>query len=165
MAFQLDVLVTLSVLDRLVDTDPKSSAEAPLTRAESVRRLRIAVRRDLEWLLNSRRIAVPPDPGLLELNRSVYVYGLPDISSIRIADRAEQAKLLSAIERAVQIFEPRLTDVRVIPIKDESKKSIQRMDFRIEGMLLMDPAPVHISFDTTLDGVNQNYRIKSDGID
>lgn len=165
MAFQLDVLVTLSVLDRLVDTDPKNSAEAPLTRAESVRRLRIAVKRDLEWLLNARRVAVPPDPGLVELNRSVYAFGLPDISSIRVADRSEQAKLLSSIEKAVQIFEPRLTDVRIIPIRDESKKSIQRLDFRIEGLLLMDPAPVHISFDTSLDAVNQNYRIKSDGMD
>ena len=165
MAFQLDVLVTLSVLDRLVDSDPKNSTEAPLTRAESVRRLRIAVRRDLEWLLNSRRIAIAPDPALSELNRSVYVYGLPDIASVRIADRAEQARLLAAIEKSVQIFEPRLTNVRIIPVIDESKKSIQRMDFRIEGLLLMDPAPVHISFDTTLDAVNQNYRIKSDGMD
>lgn len=165
MAFQLDVLVTLSVLDRLVDSDPKNSTEAPLTRAESVRRLRIAVRRDLEWLLNSRRIAIPPDAALSELNRSVYVYGLPDIASVRIADRAEQARLLAAIEKSVQIFEPRLTNVRIIPVIDESKKSIQRMDFRIEGLLLMDPAPVHISFDTTLDAVNQNYRIKSDGMD
>lgn len=165
MAFQLDVLVTLSVLDRLVDTEPKNNAEAPLTRAESVRRLRVAVRRDLEWLLNSRRVAIPPDIALTELNKSVYIYGLPDISSIRLSDRAEQAKLLAAIEKTVQIFEPRLTDVRVIPILDTSKRSIQRLDFRIEGLLMMDPAPEHISFDTTLDAVNQNYRVKSDGVD
>ena len=165
MAFQLDVLVTLSVLDRLVDTDPQNSSEAPLTRAESVRRLRIAVRRDLEWLLNSRRIAIPPDPALIEVNRSTYVYGLPDISSVSLSNRTEQSKLLAAIERTIQIFEPRLTDVRIIPVKDDSKNSIQRLDFRIEGLLLMDPAPVHITFDTTLDGINQNYRIKSDGLD
>lgn len=165
MAFQLDVLVTLSVLDRLVDTDPRNNSEAPLTRAESVRRLRAAVRRDLEWLLNSRRVAVPPDTALIEVNQSVYVYGLPDVSSIRLSDRAEQARLLAAIERTIQIFEPRLSDVRVIPLKDDSKKSIQRLDFRIEGLLVMDPAPEHISFDTTLDAVNQNYRVKSDGVD
>ncbi len=165
MAFQLDVLVTLSVLDRLVDTEPNNAAEAPLTRAESVRRLRAAVRRDLEWLLNSRRVAIPPDAALTELGKSLYVFGLPDISSIRLSDRAEQAKLLAAIEKTVQIFEPRLTDVRVIPILDNSKRSIQRLDFRIEGLLMMDPAPEHISFDTTLDAVNQNYRVKSDGVD
>ena len=165
MAFQLDVLITLSVFDRLIDNDPRNSSEAALTRAESLRRLRIAVRRDLEWLLNSRRIATPPDPALVELNRSAYVYGLPDVSSIRIGDKREQLKLLASIEKSIQIFEPRLTDVRVIPLVDESKKSIQRLDFRIEGLLLMDPAPEHVSFDTTLDAVNQNYRIKSDGME
>lgn len=165
MAFQLDVLVTLSVVDRLIDTDPRNQAEAPLTRAESVRRLRAAVRRDLEWLLNSRRIAVPPDLALTELNKSVYVYGLPDISSVRLSERAEQQRLLLAIEKTIQIFEPRLSDVRVIPMLDTSKKAIQRLDFRIEGLLLMDPAPEHITFDTTLDAVNQNYKIKTDGAD
>lgn len=165
MAFQLDVLVSLSVLDRLVDLDPRNAHEAAPTRAESVRRLRASVRRDLEWLLNSRRIAVPPDPGLTELNRSAYVFGLPDISSVSLSNNAEQERLLAAIERTVQIFEPRLADVRIIPMKDESKQSIQRLDFRIDGMLLMDPSPEHISFDTTLDGVSQAYIIKSEGVD
>ena len=104
MAFQLDVLVTLSVLDRLIDTDPKNTAEAPLTRGESVRRLRAAVRRDLEWLLNSRRIAVAPDAALTELNQSAYVFGLPDISSIQLSSHFEQNKLLASIERAIEIF-------------------------------------------------------------
>lgn len=164
MAFQLDVQVTLSVLERLIDTEPKTSVEAPMTRAETVRRLRMAVRRDMEWLLNSRRIAVPPDPELLELNRSVYVYGLPDLSTVSLASHAEQTRLLAAIERAIRIYEPRLIDVRVLPAETE-RKYIQRLDFRIEGMLLMDPAPEHVSFDTTLDGVSQNYRVKTDGGD
>lgn len=165
MAFQLDVLVTLSVLDRLVDTDPRNSQEAPLTRAESVRRLRAAVRRDLEWLLNSRRIAVPPDAALAELNKSVYIYGLPDISSIHLADLNEQARLLAAIEKTIQVFEPRLRDVRVIPILDSSQKAIQRLDFRIEALLDMDPAPEHITFDTTLDAINQSYRVRAEGVE
>jgi type VI secretion system protein ImpF len=64
VAFQLDVQVTISVFDRLIDNDPRTSVEAAPTRAETVRRLRAAVRRDIEWLLNSRRIAVPPDEEL-----------------------------------------------------------------------------------------------------
>jgi type VI secretion system protein ImpF len=165
VAFQLDVLVTLSVLDRLVDTDPRNAREAPLTRAESVRRLRAAVRRDLEWLLNSRRVAAAPDPALIELNQSLYVYGLPDISSIHLADLNEQARLLAAIERTIQIFEPRLRDVRVTPMLDDSKKAIQRLDFRIDALLDMDPAPEHITFDTTLDAVSQNYRVRAEGVE
>ncbi len=163
MAFQLDVLVSQSILDRLIDLDPRNAQEAAPTRAESVRRLRAAVRRDLEWLLNSRRIAVAPDAALIELNKSAYVFGLPDISSVSLSNTAEQERLLIAIERTVQIFEPRLADVRVIPLKNESKKAIQRLDFRIEGMLLMDPSPEHISFDTTLDAVSQAYIVRAEG--
>ena len=40
-----DAAVTLSVFDRLIDADPRSSSEVPLTRAQSVRTLRDAVRR------------------------------------------------------------------------------------------------------------------------
>jgi len=165
VAFQLDVQVTLSVLDRLVDLDPRSSTEASLSRSETVRRLKAAVRRDMEWLLNSRRIALPPDLALQELNQSVYVYGLPDLSSVSLASYAEQDLLLKSIEKALRIFEPRLINVEVTQIKDEAKKYIQRLDFKIEGLLMMDLAPEAISFDTSLDGVSQNYRVKSDASD
>ena len=47
--------VTQSVLDRLIDREPASRSEAALTRAQSVRQLKVSLRRDLEWLLNSRR--------------------------------------------------------------------------------------------------------------
>jgi len=50
--------ITLSVLDRLIDREPELSQEPGLSRAQSVRILRAAVRRDLESLLNTRRIAV-----------------------------------------------------------------------------------------------------------
>lgn len=165
MAFQLDVQVTLSVMDRLIDTDPRTSVEAPLTRAEAVRRLKASVRRDLEWLLNSRRVAVAPDTALHELNHSAYVFGLPDLSTVGLANPSEQNRLLASIEKALRIFEPRLTDVKVSLVKDDDKQYIQRLDFKIEGLLLMDPAPEQISFDTTLDGVSQSYRIRSDGAD
>jgi type VI secretion system protein ImpF len=163
MAFQIDVQVTLSVFDRLVDLEPRSNVEAPLTRAESVRRLRIAVRRDLEWLLNSRRVAVPPDPALAQLNESVYTYGIPDITSIGIASPHERSRLLGEIRRAIQLYEPRLTDVKVSLLDDDELHRFQRLDFRIEALLVMDPAPEAIRFDTTLDAVNQSYRIRTEG--
>ena len=53
---QGNITVTLSVLDRLIDLEPKAAVEAPLTRSQSVRLLKAAVHRDLEWLLNTRRI-------------------------------------------------------------------------------------------------------------
>ena len=62
-----ETTITISVLDRLIDLEPDSRMENPLSRSQSVRLLKSAVRRDLEWLLNSRRICEPPDEGLKEL--------------------------------------------------------------------------------------------------
>ena len=59
-----ETTITISVLDRLIDLEPESRAENQLSRSQSLRLVKAAVRRDLEWLLNSRRIADPPDENL-----------------------------------------------------------------------------------------------------
>jgi len=154
--------VTLSVLDRLTDADPKSpTAEAPLTRAESVRALRSGVRRDLEWLLNTRRNPDDPGSALSETENSLYNYGLPDFSAYSIASLKDQTKLVRVLQAAVKVFEPRLANIRVVPI-EINPKGMRTLRIRIEGLLLMDPAPEHISFDTTLQLTTGDFRIKDD---
>jgi type VI secretion system protein ImpF len=147
---QSDATVTLSVLERLIDHQPENSAEAPLSRAQSVRELRKAVRRDLEWLLNTRRNVDDPGDTLSELSNSLYVFGLPDFSSFSVSSPADQARLHRDILAAIKLFEPRLTNVRVIPIEDTST-GMQRVRLRIDAMLVMDPAPEPISFDTLIE--------------
>jgi len=159
---QSNSAVTLSVLDRLMDEDPKSpSVEAPLTRAESVRALRAGVRRDLEWLLNTRRNPDEPGTALVETQKSVFTYGLPDFSTYAIASPQDQAKLVRVLQAAVKLFEPRLANVRVVPI-EISPKGLRTMRIRIEGLLLMDPAPEHVSFDTMLQLTTGDFRVKDD---
>jgi len=147
---QGDVTVTLSVLDRLIDREPKSQTEAPLTRSLSVRQMRAAVRRDLEMLLNTRRIADEPNESLREVNRSVYMYGLPDLSTYNINIPSDQSKLIRQIQADLKLFEPRLANVRVIPLEQPSN-GMQEFRIRIEGLLLMDPSPEPISFDTVIE--------------
>ncbi len=144
-----DITVTLSVLDRLIDREPKAQTEAPLTRSQSVRILKAAVQRDLEWLLNTRRIFQEPDESLKEVNRSLYMYGLPDFSQYTMASVQDQAKLLKQLLATVKMFEPRLGNVRIVPI-ETTESGIQQFRLRIEAMLLMDPAPEPVSFDTVI---------------
>jgi len=144
---RLDLTVTLSVLDRLIDREPKSEVEAPLGRAQSERMLKAAVQRDLEWLLNTRRIFEEPDESLKEVNRSVYNFGLPDFSQYTMVSAGDQSKLLRQVVTAIKAFEPRLANVRVIPMESAV---IQQFHVRIEGMLLMDPSPQPVSFDTVI---------------
>jgi type VI secretion system protein ImpF len=145
-----ETTITISALDRLIDLEPDNSMENPLSRSQSVRLLKNAVRRDLEWLLNSRRIADPPDEGLKELNRSAYVYGLPDLSSLTMASTADKNRLVRQILSAINLFEPRLMNVRLVMVEtpDASKKDVR---LRIEAMLRMDPVPEPVSFDTVIE--------------
>jgi type VI secretion system protein ImpF len=154
--------VTLSVLDRLLDNDPDISVEAIPTRSQSVRQLKDALRRDLEWLLNSRRIAIPPDESLKELQRSTYVYGLPDFSAYSLGSIKDRVKLVRFLQATVKIFEPRLANVRVAPIEDTTPGT-RTLRFRIEGMLVMDPAPEHVSFDTVLELTSGQYEVQGAG--
>src|SRR5271155_2170868 len=112
-----ETTITVSVLDRLIDLEPDNRMENPLSRSQSVRLLKNAVRRDLEWLLNSRRICDPPDEALKEVNRSTYVYGLPDLSSLTMAASGDRNRLTRQILATINLFEPRLANVRLVVVE------------------------------------------------
>jgi type VI secretion system protein ImpF len=157
-----DLPVTLSILDRLTDFEPRDSQEPRPTRAQSVRRLKEGLCRDLEWLLNSRRIAEAVEDKFKELPNSVFWYGLPDFSSYSLASQKDQSRLLRVLQSAVKAFEPRLVNVRISSIEAATYGS-RTLRFRIEGLLMMDPAPEHVSFDTALELTSGEYKVKRDG--
>jgi type VI secretion system protein ImpF len=153
-----ETTITLPVLDRLIDADPQSRVENPPSRSQAVRALKGAVRRDLEWLLNSRRICEPPDEALEQVNRSGYVYGLPDLSALTMATAADRNRLVRQILDTIKLFEPRLTNVRLVMVEtpDAAKKDVR---LRIEAMLRMDPVPEPVSFDTVIELKSGNCRL------
>jgi len=148
----------LSVLDRLIDQEPERKLEPPLTRARSLRELKAALRRDLEWLLNTRRTIEESPASLKELERSLYNYGLPDVSSLYLRSSNDQGTLLKAIRVAINYFEPRLLNIKVAlePAADDTRV----IRFSIEGLLRMDPAPEHVFFDTMLEPMSGQYQVK-----
>ncbi|HXP84554.1 MAG TPA: type VI secretion system baseplate subunit TssE [Bryobacteraceae bacterium] len=160
MARPDELVVTPSVLDRLIDMEPRQAEDSPSTRAQSVRRLRLAVRRDLEWLLNTRRNPDEAPESLAELSQSVYNYGLPDFSAVSLNSPKDRDWLLVEVERTVALFEPRLKDVRVTLLDTPGVNRV--LHFQIEGMLQMDPAPEQVSFDTVLQLTNGEYQIRGD---
>ena len=140
--------VTLSVLDRLLDFEPRESRESPKSQAATLADLRAAVRRDLEWLLNTRTMLDPAESELEEARRSVAFYGLPDFTGIGASSNYVQKRLVDSLETALSFFEPRFLDVKVTlePI-DELERQLR---FRIEARLDVDPAPVPIAFDSVM---------------
>ena len=150
----------LPVLDRLLDDEPKMKSEGPMTRSVSLARLKTAVRRDLENLLNTRRTPDSIPEGSVEILRSVYYYGLPDITSMPANFLYEQTKLLQAIETAVKTFEGRLDGVRVSVVPAAGMSRVLR--FAIDGMLRIDPLPEHVVYDASIELTSLEIQISGE---
>jgi type VI secretion system protein ImpF len=148
-----ETLITQSVLDRLMTVE-----EWPATRAQSLRFYKDSLRRDLEWLLNTRQPPMPKLQSYSAAKATVINYGLPDITSLGLMSAADHRTLRLAIELCLKTFEPRLTDVHVT--LEESDTVDRRLRFHIEGNMKLDPAPEEITFDTVLELASGEYKVK-----
>ncbi len=154
-----DIAVTPSLIDRLIDLEPANSADPASTRSQSVRQLKMALRRDLEWLLNTRRIPEEAPQAYELVSHSLYHYGLPDVTSLSLNSPRDKNRLLRTIEQTLADFEPRLADVRVRAV-DDGSGAPRVLRFQIEGLLKMDPAPEQIFFDTLLQLSTGDCQVK-----
>jgi len=135
------------VLDRLIDYEPELTQEPLMSRSKSLRQLKQSMKRDLEWLLNTRKVAdLPAD--LKEVNSSVAAYGLPDFTGVNVKSSIDQEQMRRDLEKVIRTFEPRLEDVTVVlePLR-ETERALR---FRIDARLKVEPAPEPITFDTVL---------------
>lgn len=151
-----------SVLDRLVDHEPAANVEGPTSLAESVRRAKAGLRRDLEWLLNTRRTAIRVPEAYEELRRSVFWFGLPDFSALSHDSPEDRVTLTRAIQRAITVFEPRLADVRVRLAEDDAPAHRRELRFVIEGTFLLDPQPERVAYDAVMDLGKGEYVLRGD---
>ena len=159
---KLERTVQQSVLDRLVDDEPRLAGDPTLTWADSVRELKVALRRDLEWLLNTRRVPQAPPASCDELRHSLYQYGLPDFSARHRDAPGTAAQLAREVEEAIALFEPRLAGARV-PLADTTQGGDRRLHFVIEALLRLDPTPERVVFDTVLDIAKHQFEVQPGG--
>ena len=156
---ELDRPVQQSVLDRLIDGEPGVTTERLPTRADSLEALKQSLRRDLEWLLNTRRELVDIPETLEETRRSALRYGLPDVTSM--ARGAESnSRLARAVEEAIALFEPRLMRVQVtLAAVVAEGASRSELRFVVEAVLRLDPSPERVVFDTVLELAKGEYQV------
>lgn len=151
--------IGLSVLDRLIDEDLRIP-EKLLTRSESLRKLRQAVRRDLEWLLNTRH-PVTAAPKESQLADSLYMYGIPDITSLSARSLEDQETLLQAMQETIARFEPRIANPRVTLAPEQDEK-IPVLRFVIEGLLRVDPSPEQIAFGAVVELASGECKVQGE---
>lgn len=152
-----DLNITPSILDRLVDYEPRVQTEPPKSRLQNLRELKQSVRRDIECLLNARISHYDVDETLEEVRHSIVYYGLPDFTAVSAKDPNEQLRMTEAIEKAIEIFEPRFIGLKVHlePVDNLDK----RLKFRIEADLNIEPTPEPVVFDTVLQSGNGEFSV------
>jgi type VI secretion system protein ImpF len=160
---EIERTVQPSLIDRLTDEDTRASVDSRTTYAESLRQFKLSVQRDLEWLLNTRRIPEPPPGDLEQLDKSLYNYGVPDITSMSRDSVASRKRLLRQVEDALALFEPRLADVRISLVEMDSEDRRRELRFVVEATLRLDPTPEQVMFDTVLQFSSGQYAIEGGG--
>lgn len=143
------LFITPSVLDRLLDDQPREQVEGPLQLSYDVNRLKRSVARDLEALLNSRSVDLDDDiERYPQARQSVIDFGITDLSSLSLLDPGDRAYLRDKIRITVERHEPRLGKVRVS--LDAPAGNERMLRFRVDALLKVLPTRPPVSFDATL---------------
>jgi type VI secretion system protein ImpF len=110
-------------------------------------------------MLNSRREALEELPeDFEEVRRSLVNYGLPDFTSYSLSSPTDRDRIQRVLEHAIAAFERRLDRVRVR--LEEPREHDKAMRFHVEALLRVDPTPEPVAFDTVLQLLTQEYRVK-----
>jgi type VI secretion system protein ImpF len=145
-----------SLLDRLTDDNPGVKQESRDKRIMSMRQLRAAVLRDLEFLLNASG-----QPRFEEIHQFPYVaksvinYGIPDMTGLTTSG-ITPGQLERVVIEAIHHFEPRIVrdglSVRAIA-KESSwgQETDQKFEFEITGDFCPLPMPESLYVRTEVD--------------
>lgn len=146
-----------SILDRLLDDEPKNSSDATDAKRVNIFLFKAALARDLECLLNSRCIDVDAliDQYPLAKN-SVIGYGIQDLSSLSLLDPSHRAFLRDQIRKTIERFEPRLNRIRVT--LETNQNNERKLRFRVDAILRIHPARPPVSFDAWLHLSSSQYK-------
>ena len=140
--------ISLSLVDRLIDLQPESQSEAPLSSWEQLRQFKTSLCRDLSALLNTRRAEQDFDPAYEEATNSLLSFGITDFTSYNLKSGAEQDQVRLSIERAIRRFEPRLARVSVSIEEPDPLRPV--LEFQIDAVLRVGPATESVVFGVSL---------------
>ncbi len=130
-----------SLLDRLTDSDARSS-----------------LRRDLTALLNTRRQERGLDPSFEQAADSVLTFGVVDFTSYNLNSSIDQERVRCSVERAVRQFEPRLT--RVTVSIEQPEPLHPTLSLHIEAELQGEAKTSTINIDASLERASRRIVVQ-----
>lgn len=135
------------LLDRLFDDEPRRVSEAWQEKVVSLTRFKDGVKRDIEWLLNSKcHFDELDETRFGEVKRSVLNYGVRDMTGLS-SENIRAGKIERLIRDALVRFEPRILPsslkVRHVPNdgQESALKKISALEFEISGKVWAEPLP------------------------
>lgn len=145
------------LFDKLMGDGGRSNTHGIVTRL-TLEELKDMVARDLESLLNTRAVihddTLKPYP---ECSKSIVAYGLNDFAGMSLASTDDRAHICRCLEKAIGAHEPRLRNVRAsLEIQDGS---INRLNFAITALLVVNTAQEPVNFDAVLQPSTLQYSI------
>ncbi len=151
-----------SLLDRLIDDEPRRATEAAEARVLDKRGLRAAVLRDLAWLFNAIDYGDQFEPAHYpQVARSVLNYGLPQLSG-GYASSVDITRLEATIRSSILLFEPRIvpSSLRVVAEMNRSILDVHnQLALTINGLLWAQPVPLEIHLRTQIDLEHNNVTV------
>ena len=148
-----------SILDRLIDEEPEIKREPPKSRHQVMRDMKNSVRRDLEFLLNTRRRIIQPEDELTELALSVVNYGISDFTGSVLGSSDAREEFIRNLEMIIRKYEPRFVSVK-LDLLENSEKMDRTLRFRVEALLHAEPAPEPVIFDTQMEPSTGVFEVK-----
>ena len=156
-----DQLLIPSLLDRLLDDEPEAMQELPRSRSQRLADLKVSVRRDLEYLLNTRVCLREIPEDCEEVKTSVLNFGIPDFSGVAMGSQKQQEILRARVEEVIRRFETRFKKVQVELILDSDSKHQRTIRFRIDGILHAEPAPEPVTFDSFITPAVGQFQVRA----
>ena len=150
------------LLDRLTDDTPGQTKESRDKNVMTPQQLKVALMRDLGWLLNTP--APIAEDGIGEFTQvvtSVINYGIPDLTGIA-ASGVSGTSLERNVLKAIQTFEPRIEkrSVSVRMLSDEEAGSPNTLGLEIRGEVIANPLPESLYIKTEVDLETGQFALK-----
>jgi type VI secretion system protein ImpF len=143
-----------ALLDRLIDHERLVPTDTETTRAMNKGEMRVAVLRDLAWLLNAvQPLSIDEARQHPQAAQSVLNFGLPPMAG-QLASRVDVPTLERLMRQAIQRFEPRILPA-TLTVKALDFSSVldthNVIEFEIRGHLWAQPVPMALLLRTRLD--------------
>lgn len=145
------------LFDRLMPAKGQAASSGTVLRL-SLEDLKDSVARDLEALLNTRTVIPETLLGRYpECAKSIITYGLNDFAGLSLSSADDRSLICTCLETAIGRHEPRLLNVKATLALREG--SVNRLNFAIAAMLVLNEAQEAVNFDAVLQPSSLHYTI------